>query len=156
MTIVCGSSLGTLLQVLRCAACAVYCVFSVAFKRATSYLAELRRGLVEHSGGSCSTCATVASVLLRTSSEQCFVQLWIWLLETVWCSVDLVAKNRGFSVGKVHLMIVCQFFRKVTSSLSTRHVCDARGVFMGIPTRDILPPLVQHVRIQSCAVDWQG
>ena len=28
--------------------------------------------------------------------------------------------------------------------------------FMGIPTRDILPPSVQHVRIQSCALDWQG
>ena len=36
-------------------------------------------------------CATVASALLRTSSEQCFVQLWIWLPETVGFSVDLVA-----------------------------------------------------------------
>ena len=53
-------------------------------------------------------------------------------------------------------MFVCQFSSQVTPSLSARHVCGARGVFMGIPTRDILPPLVQHVRIQSCALDWHG
>ena len=65
--------------------------------------------------------------------------LWIWL-----------PKNRGFSLS------VSFFFSQVTPSLSTRHVCCALGVFMGVSTRDILPPLVQHVRIQSCALDWQG
>ena len=36
-TTVCGSSLGKLLQVLQCVACAVFCVFSRAFKRDASY-----------------------------------------------------------------------------------------------------------------------